>query len=147
MTAGPASPDHQPYRNSSAPRRVLANRRNDLDRGPALGRRGHVGGPVAQDVAGILAIVLFFCAGAYTITTLARLFVQWRMHARSGGVDSVALEERLTRLEAAVESVTAETQRLIEGQRFFADLLRDRPAPAALVGTASANAFPRNGTA
>jgi hypothetical protein len=97
-------------------------------------------------MAGILAIVLFFCAGAYTVTTLARLFVQWRMHARGGGVDQVALEERLTRLETAVESVSVETQRLIEGQRFFADLLRNRPAPPALAGSGAADQFRRNGT-
>ncbi len=102
---------------------------------------------MAENVAGILAIVLFFCAGAYTITTLARLFVQWRIHARGGGVDPVAIEERLTRLETAVESVGGETQRLIEGQRFFADLLRNRPAPPALAGAGTADQFRRNGTA
>jgi hypothetical protein len=56
---------------------------------------------------GLVAIVLFFVAGSYTVTTLARLFVKWRMHVRTGGVDRVALEERLARIEASVEKRSA----------------------------------------
>ena len=99
-----------------------------------------------EGLEGVLAIVGFFVFGTYTVTTLARLFVQWRLHARGAGIDPVALEERLTRIEAAVESVGAETQRLIEGQRFFAELLRDRPSPAAIASSANGDHAARNGT-
>ncbi len=101
---------------------------------------------MAHGLEGIVAIVGFFVFGAYTVTTLARTFVQWRMHARGSGVDPVALEERLTRIEAAVENIGAETQRLIEGQRFFADLLTSRSAPPAVVGSNNGDHVVRNGT-
>ena len=96
---------------------------------------------------GLAAIVLFFVAGAYTVTTLARLFVQWRMHVRTGGVDRVALEERLARIEASVESLSVETQRLIEGHRFFTELLKNRSDPPALAAGARREVVGYNGMA
>jgi hypothetical protein len=101
---------------------------------------------VAHGMEGIVAIVGFFVFGAYTLTTLARLFVQWRMQARGGGIDPAALEERLTRIEAALENVGAESQRLVEGQRFFADLLTHRSAPPAVAGSRNGDHVERYAT-
>ena len=96
---------------------------------------------------GLAAIVLFFVAGAYTVTTLARLFVKWRIHARTGGVDHVALEERLTRIEASVEGIAVETQRLIEGHRFFTELLKSRSDAPALASGVRSDGVGYNGMA
>jgi hypothetical protein len=68
-------------------------------------------------------------AGAYTIITIARLIFPSRGESR--GLASAALEDRVVRLEGAVEALTAENQRLVEGHRFFTQLLVNRPAPAA----------------
>jgi hypothetical protein len=67
--------------------------------------------------------------GAYTITTVARLIFQSRGQGR--GMANAALEDRLVRLESSVEALTAENQRLVEGHRFFTQLLVNRPMPAA----------------
>jgi hypothetical protein len=102
---------------------------------------------VSEGLVEMAAIVGVFGGGAYTVTTLARLFVQWRMQARGGGIDRVALEERLARLEASVEGLSADTQRLLEGHRFFTDLLSKRPAPPAIASPPSAHEAGRNGPA
>jgi len=70
--------------------------------------------------------IALFITGAYTITTVARLFFQWR-GGHAGGPEGRALQERLARLEATVESLSAETQRVVDGQRFFTQLLANRP--------------------
>jgi hypothetical protein len=67
---------------------------------------------------------------AYTVIVLARLFVQWRLSARGHGPAAGALEERLARLESAVEGLSVETGRLTEGHRFFTQLLVKRSAQA-----------------
>ncbi len=41
-------------------------------------------------------------------------------------------EERLARIEAAVEAIAIEVERISEGQRFVTKLLAERPAAAAL---------------
>ncbi len=101
---------------------------------------------MADGLEGVLAIVGFFVFGAYTVTTLARLFVQWRTHPRATGIDPVALEERLTRIEAALENVGAEAQRLTEGQRFFAELLTNRSAPPVIAGSRNGDHLERHAT-
>jgi hypothetical protein len=71
----------------------------------------------------------FIGAATYAIVTVARLFVDWRSGARRG-LNSGALEERLARLESTVEGLSVENQRLIEGHRFFTQLIGSRQASA-----------------
>ena len=51
------------------------------------------------------------------------------------------LEERLTRIEQAVDAIAVEVERMGEGQRFVTKLLAERDAPAlsAGIGAASRN--------
>jgi hypothetical protein len=100
---------------------------------------------VSEGLVEMAAIVGVFGGGAYTVTTLARLFVQWRMQVRGGGIDRVALEERFARLESSVEGLTADAQRLLEGHRFFTDLLSTRSAPPAIASPPSAYQAGMNG--
>jgi hypothetical protein len=75
--------------------------------------------------------IAFFAASAYTITTVARLIFQ-RRSGRGGSLDDRMLEDRLTRLEGAVEGLSAETQKLADGHRFFTQLLANRPPASAI---------------
>lgn len=45
-----------------------------------------------------------------------------------------ALEERLDRIEVAVQAIALETERIAEGQRFTTKLLTDTPARAKAAG-------------
>ena len=63
---------------------------------------------------------------------------------RAGGASagqSAMLEERLTRIEQAVDAIAVEVERMGEGQRFVTKLLAERDAPAlsAGIGAASRN--------
>jgi len=69
-----------------------------------------------------IAELVFLSLGAYTIITVARL----KARSRGPVVDTVALEERLARLEGTLEGLSAECQRLGEGHRFMTDLLAKR---------------------
>ena len=91
------------------------------------------------------ALGLFF-AFAYTVTTVIRVAAQWNLRRHGHGIDVGALEERLAKLEASVENIGAETQRLADGHRFFTQLLVNRP-PAAVTSGKSGSAPGNNGGA
>jgi hypothetical protein len=91
-------------------------------------------------------IVVIVAVAAYSVITIVRLITQRSLHGRGQGIDTVALEERLARLEASVEGLGADTQRLTEGHRFFTQLLTNRP-PAAAPITHGGDAGAKNGTA
>ncbi len=81
----------------------------------------------------MVVVIAFIIAAAYTATTVARVAARWNLQRHGHGVDSAALEERLARLEASVEGLGVQTQRLTDGHRFFTELLTNRP-PAAIGG-------------
>ena len=81
-------------------------------------------------------IVLVTTAGA-TISSIARAYIR-RLELKSQSnrdrePTQLADEERLERIERAVEAVAIEVERISEGQRFVTRLLSERErAPAAL---------------
>jgi hypothetical protein len=94
----------------------------------------------------MIVVITFIAAAAYSVTTVVRITAQWSLRRHGQGIDTAALEERLARLEASVEGLGAETQRLTEGHRFFTQLLTNRP-PAALPTPQSADAAGKKGAA
>jgi hypothetical protein len=80
-------------------------------------------------ILGITSIV----AAVTTIRIIANATVRHRSEDRriaevSGGSVS---DERMARLEAAVESIAIEVERISEGQRFTTKLLTEQPQPMA----------------
>ena len=65
-------------------------------------------------------------AASWTIVTVARLIAN--RHRGGSSQDVAAFEERIARLEHAVEALTVDSNRLIDGQRFMSQLLAERPA-------------------
>ncbi len=86
----------------------------------------------------MIVVIAFIVAAAYTATTVARVAAQWNLRRHGHGIDSAALEERLARLEASVEGLGVQTQRLTDGHRFFTELLTNRP-PSAIGGAKGAD--------
>jgi hypothetical protein len=77
-----------------------------------------------------MLITLGFFA-AVTIVIVNIVYVIGRVRTRSiGAPNTAALEERVARLEHVIEGLTAENQRLVDGQRFFTQLLAERPVPS-----------------
>jgi hypothetical protein len=71
--------------------------------------------------------VVFFVSAAYTITTIFRA---WAMKSESPRraleSDGSASDERLKRLERAVDAIAVEVERISEGQRFTTKLLSEQ---------------------
>jgi hypothetical protein len=85
-------------------------------------------------------ITLIVTAGV-TITRVANAFFNRgaaRMPARDATRDS-ELEQRLARIEHAVESIAVEVERISEGQRFTTKLLAERPMEAMSYARAGAD--------
>ncbi|HVA57912.1 MAG: hypothetical protein WBQ26_04320 [Gemmatimonadaceae bacterium] len=69
---------------------------------------------------------------AGTVISLARIFVNRRPSEGVAPAELRQIEERLARIEQAVDSIAIETERISEGQRFTTRLLADRASqPAA----------------
>jgi len=99
---------------------------------------------VLVSILEFLTVFVAVGAAAFTVVSVARLFVKWRLAVRGHGPGAAALEERLARLETAVESLTVETGRLADGHRFFTQLLVNRPATPA-IGSGASSTDARNG--
>jgi hypothetical protein len=79
----------------------------------------------------IVAIVFGTTAG--TILSLAKM--RMRASQQRSEVASPAVDERLYRIEQAVDAMAVEIERMAESQRFTARLLSERlPTPDALPG-------------
>lgn len=69
---------------------------------------------------------------ASTIVALAgmaySLVRSWIQRAHVGRPELQSIEDRLTRIEQAVDSIAIEVERVSEGQRFSTKLLADRSA-------------------
>jgi hypothetical protein len=87
---------------------------------------------VPVEVMRMIVALFSFSVAAVTVVTVARIAAKWH---RGGSSDELAAhEERLARLEQAVEALTVDSGRLIEGQRFLSQLLTERSAAAQPVG-------------
>ena len=80
------------------------------------------------DPAIVMIIVSGVWASAYTVRVIANAVVRHREQDRKiAEVKAVAVgDERLARLESAVESIAIEVERISEGQRFTTRLLTDQ---------------------
>ena len=74
---------------------------------------------------GAMAVALFVSA-ASVCWSAAYAWVKWLQHSRTPSTPQ--LDERLERIERALDSVAIEVERLGEGQRFTARMLRDAEA-------------------
>jgi hypothetical protein len=79
-----------------------------------------------------LVILGVFALAAFTVITVARIASNAHLRKQGFGPISAGLEERVARLEHTIEGLAAENQRLVDGQRFFTQLLAQRPAPPAI---------------
>lgn len=93
----------------------------------------------------LIVAIVFIVAAAYTATTIVR-YIGSLWAGRSNSPQVAVLEERLAKLEASMENMSAETQRLADGHRFFTDLLVDRKASLALPHASPAGASNQNGS-
>ncbi len=64
---------------------------------------------------------------AVTIVIVVRTLVNRRPPGSVGAPELRAIEERLTRIEQAVDAIAVETERISEGQRFTTRLLSQTP--------------------
>jgi hypothetical protein len=79
-----------------------------------------------SDPGKVIVAVSFFATVCYVVQLLvsnARSLVSGRSHASH---NLMVDDERMTRLEQAVESIALEVERISEGQRFTTKLLADR---------------------
>lgn len=85
-----------------------------------------------MDPGEVLALGIVFGTISGTILTLAR----WRMTARNQPQGlSAGVEDRLDRIEQAVDAIAVEVERISESQRFTSRLIAERlPAHDALPG-------------
>ena len=75
----------------------------------------------------VAMIVTMLCAtGAFVFTVNA--FLKTRRGATPPARSDAATEQRLARIEHAVEAIAIEVERIAEGQRFTTKLLSDRAA-------------------
>lgn len=74
-----------------------------------------------------VAIIATFAIISGTLISIVKLWTQ-RHRGDTGPMQKQlqAIEERLTRMEHAIESVAIETERISEGQRFTARVLSER---------------------
>ena len=80
-------------------------------------------------------VVVFLITSAVTIVSVARMYIrrlEVRDRARSAPVGG-AVDDRLNRIEQAVDAIALEVERMSEGQRFTTKLLAERLADVAAV--------------
>ncbi|MEJ7809862.1 MAG: hypothetical protein WKG32_05520 [Gemmatimonadaceae bacterium] len=91
----------------------------------------------------LIALVTVCITGSLTITSIARAFLRRNESKRAIPPGAAASEERLARIENAVDAIAIEVERISEGQRFTTQLLADRVGPGrALPGAAETRAVP-----
>jgi hypothetical protein len=91
-----------------------------------------------MDSGKVLVALAFFVAAAYSIGTIAKT---WLASQRKGSVSERVDDDRLARLEHAVDAIALEVERISEGQRFTTKLLSEqvRPAPLPMAQRLSSN--------
>jgi hypothetical protein len=83
-------------------------------------------------IADVFVALIFCSAVAHTIVNVTRIIVN--RHRAGSPQDGAAFEERIARLEHAVEALTVDSGRLIDGQRVLSQLLAERSGAAQPVG-------------
>ncbi len=73
----------------------------------------------------LLWLLVLIAVSATVSAIVTSTLLRGRGEALPGAVGGTA-DERLRRLEAAVESLTAEVERVSEGQRFLTEVLSER---------------------
>jgi hypothetical protein len=79
-------------------------------------------------VTDLIALGFVVIFGSATIVTVARIAAKWHREAHGSPEIDTAHEERIARLEQAVEALTVDSGRLIEGPRYLSQLLTERSA-------------------
>jgi hypothetical protein len=80
----------------------------------------------------VIGIVSGVALTAYVIRTTAQLYLRRLELKRGGPFATPALDQRLERIEQAVDAIAIEMERVSEGQRFTTKLLAERvPPPSA----------------
>ena len=83
----------------------------------------------------ISMIVAMSIAGAVAMTLITSWF-RYREKSIGARNGTAPQEQRLARIEAAVEAIAIEVERISEGQRFTTRLLTERPVVAAALANA-----------
>ncbi len=86
-----------------------------------------------------LVILGVFVVAAYTAITFLRITTGARRRGSGPGSYGAGLEDRVARLEHTIEGLAAENQRLVDGQRFFTQLLAERPGVPAIAAPSKAD--------
>lgn len=79
----------------------------------------------------VIVAVGAFVAGVVIVKTIAETIIRLRdqnRHASNAAMSSVS-DERIARIEAAVEAIAIEVERISEGQRFTTKLLSEQHQP------------------
>jgi hypothetical protein len=69
--------------------------------------------------------VAFFVSAASVCWSAAFAWAKWLQHKRNQSTNAPELDQRLERIERAIDTVAVEVERLGEGQRFTVRLLRE----------------------
>lgn len=80
-----------------------------------------------DDPAKAIVAISFFASLAFSVRAIANAVVQTRLNDRKAGDRSLgSSEDRLARIEQAVDAIALEVERISEGQRFTTKLLSER---------------------
>ncbi|HVZ78899.1 MAG TPA: hypothetical protein VG818_13035 [Gemmatimonadaceae bacterium] len=94
-----------------------------------------------DDTSKVIVVITVFGFMAFTVRSIVTLIrARIEAHARPSGV-SAETEQRIARIEQAVDAIAIEVERIAEGQRFTTRLLAERgQEPAALPSSRSQGA-------
>lgn len=108
----------------------LAVPARSAERIPSSTRPAVAGVEQLMNIAEALLGVSFFVTLAVTVKAIANIWMT-RIEARHAAIPVGAVEQRLERIEAAVDVIALEVERIAEAQRFAAHLAAER-APGGL---------------
>jgi hypothetical protein len=78
---------------------------------------------------GVIAIVAAFGLSTYVIRAVSQVYLK-RLDVKRGSLGSATIDQRLERIEQAVDAIAIEMERVSEGQRFTTKLLAERVPPS-----------------
>ncbi|HEY1953755.1 MAG TPA: hypothetical protein VGG76_13205 [Gemmatimonadaceae bacterium] len=89
-----------------------------------------------DDPGKVIVAVSFFATVAISINAIVRGSVAMRKHSRLGDQEAGPVaDQRLARLEQAVDAIALEVERISEGQRFTTRLLSEQSRRASEAGS------------
>jgi hypothetical protein len=95
-----------------------------------------------SDPGKVIVALGFFTSLTYIVRLITLGAVSYRKHDAQAGRGLVVDEDRMARLEQAVEAIALEVERISEGQRFTTKLLAERAAADRLPAGASSERRP-----